>query len=212
MEHYWRKDETIPERVLYPYPHPKSIGLVLNPKHAARVHDIMSESPADVAGLEAGDDILTMSGQPLISMADVQWVLHHLPEDSTTVNLTIRRSDKTKSLSIKLPAHWRRNGDTSWRTGHWILRRSMLGGMKLNVPTGGQPLRVEYVGNWGPFGVAHRAGVQKGDVLESVDGVTGLKKESEVFDYLNENKKPGQSVQLGLRRNGERHSVRFRID
>ena len=132
------------EQFLYPYPHPKSIGLVLDPDQRARVQAVKDSSPAKSAGLRAGDEILRMNGQPLISMADVQWVLHHLSADGGVVNLQVRRGEKTSAMSLTLPDGWRRNDDTSWRTGHWILRRTMLGGMKLSqVKEGDNEIEVE---------------------------------------------------------------------
>lgn len=216
MEQYWQKNGPIPETVLYPYPHPRSIGLVLDPEHAARVKNTTTNSAAERSGLQPGDDILQMNGQPLISMADVQWVLHHLPPKGATVSMLVQREQATRLLTLRLANGWRRADDTSWRTGHWILRRSMLGGMKLEQAepsrTGDKPvLRVQYVGNWGPFGAANRAGVKKGDVIVAVDRRTDLRRESDVFDYINENKRRGDSLQLSLKRGDRTVSAQFRI-
>ena len=218
IEVYWRKNRPIPETVLYPYPHPKSIGLILDPDHRARVLETVDDSSAQAAGLQAGDDILRMNGQPLISMADVQWVLHHLPPKGASVDLQIKRSGKMVDVTMKVESGWRRRDDTSWRTGHWILRRSMLGGMKLgqltaeaNAAGSRSSLRVSYLGDWGPFGVAKRAGVRKDDIIVSVDGRTDLHRESDVFDYINQNKRAGQSVQLVLLRNGKQVQARYQI-
>ena len=198
MELYWKKQRPIPETILYPYPHPKSVGLQLDPKHSARLIQATPDSAAEAAGLQAGDDILAMNNQPLISMADVQWVLHNLSPNGAQIALVVQRNGELKNLTMNLKQGWRRNDDTSWRTGHWILRRSMLGGMQLTQLTDDERrspgvdrhswLKIRYIGDWGPFGVAKRAGLQKGDVLVSVDGQTGFKRESEVLDYINKNK------------------------
>ena len=209
MEFYWKKREPIPERVLYPYPHPKSIGLILNPKHAARVTRLQGNSPVAGANLKPGDDIVRMNGQPVISIADVQWVLHNLPSGRAKVELDVRRNGQTMKTAFSLAANWRRKGDTTWRTGHWILRRSMLGGMKLAADKSG--LRVEHVGNWGPFGVAKRSGVRKHDLIVSIDGHNDLKRESDVFDYINESKRPGQTVRLVLKRGGRQVQAAYKI-
>ncbi len=70
------RKEPIPETVLFPYPHPKSIGLILDPKERATVTEVTPDTPAASAGFQPGDRIRTLAGQPLLSMADVQWVLH----------------------------------------------------------------------------------------------------------------------------------------
>lgn len=215
IEHYWQLKEPIPESVLYPYPHPKSIGLILDPEHAARVKQIASGSAAEKSGLQTGDDILVMNGQPLISMADVQWVLHHLPAEGAKVDMTVQRGESLETLSLRLNDGWRRADDTSWRTGHWILRRSMLGGMKLDqeADEGGEQSRlvVGYLGSWGPFGVAKRAGAMQGDVILAVDRRTDLRRESEVFEYINQHKQRGDQVELTLQRGDRALTVRYKI-
>lgn len=220
LEFYWQRKQTIPERLLYPYPHPKAIGLVLDPEHRARVKSVTDASAAASADLAAGDDILMMDGQPLISMADVQWVLHNLPADGADVELMVRRNGQILTKSLQLASGWRRADDTSWRTGHWILRRSMLGGMKLSSldaddarsSTNERPiLKVSYVGNWGPFGVANRAGVKKDDLIVSIDGLTNMRRESDVLDYINQSKHAGETIALRLRRGQRTLSVNYKI-
>src|SRR5262249_50897612 len=68
--------QPIPERVLFPSPHPKALGLILDPKQSATILRVEDSSPAAAAGFRAGDEILTLDRQPLLSIADVQWVLH----------------------------------------------------------------------------------------------------------------------------------------
>lgn len=215
MEIFLQKRERIPETVLYPYPHPKSIGLVLDPKHRARVAEVRDGSAAQRAGLQSGDDVLRMNGQPLISMADVQWVLHHVPAEGQQVELLVRRGGQISKLSLQLEPGWRRQDDTSWRTGHWMLRRSMLGGMKLSRAksddSGASKLKVDHVGNWGPFGVAKRAGVRQNDIIVAVDGRTDLQRESDVFDYINENKRSGDQIELVLLRGSAEQTVRYKF-
>lgn len=211
MELYWQKDAPIPEKILYPYPHPKSVGLILDPEHRARIKEVGGDSAAGAAGLQAGDDLLAMNRQPLISMADVQWVLHNLAADGAEVELLIRRDGQISQKLMKLEAGWRRLDDTSWRTGHWVLRRSMLGGMKLGTIDESSRLKVEYISSWGPFGVAKRAGVRKGDILLAVDGRTNFRRESDVFDYINQHKKAGEQVELSLERGDQRVTVKYTV-
>ena len=48
----------------------------LDPLAAAQVETVTPGSAAETAGFRAGDRLLTLAGQPLLSIADVQWVLH----------------------------------------------------------------------------------------------------------------------------------------
>jgi len=214
MEAYWQKGKVIPDEILYPYPHPKAIGLILDPDFRARVVKVLKDSPSASAGLQPGDDILRMNGQPLISMADVQWVLHHWSAGGEQVQLLVRRNEKLEKLTMELLPGWRNRDDTSWRTGHWILRRSFLGGMKLAGGSAVEPprqLTVQSVGTWGPFGVANRAVVKKGDIVTAVDGHREFERESDVLEYVNLNKKSGDEITMTSERNGKQVEVRDKI-
>lgn len=207
-EFYWDQGKPIPEKLLFSYPHPKSLGMILDPTQRARVKSIQPDSIAEAAGLVPGDDVRTMDGQPLLSMADVQWVLHNTPTTSSTVALGIVRNGKSKSLELKLPDGWRRNDDISWRVSSWTLCRIALGGMRLVELTDQQrsetgidshmALRVKTAGRYGPHGAARRAGFRENDVVVSFDGQEDLDRESDLFAYVNNNLKPGDVVEIKI--------------
>jgi hypothetical protein len=132
-DYYRKKKEAAPEEVLFPYPHPKSLGLVLDPKEMAAVKDVVKGKPAAAAGFQPGDRIQKMNGQPLLSIADVQWVLHRVPADGATVEAEVLRGGKTVSIELKLAKGWRTADDISWRSSSWGLRRMGTAGMKLDA-------------------------------------------------------------------------------
>src|SRR5437016_7217730 len=75
---FYRDDQKpIPDQVLYPFPMPDVIGLSLDPKEKAKVKNVAAGSAAAKAGLQAADQIFTLEHQPILSLADVQWVLHN---------------------------------------------------------------------------------------------------------------------------------------
>ncbi|MCA9108260.1 MAG: PDZ domain-containing protein, partial [Planctomycetales bacterium] len=76
---YRSSGKPLPESLLFPYPHPKAIGLIIDPDQRAVVKEVQADTPAAKAGLQAGDMIQSMNGQPLLSIADIQWVLHQTP-------------------------------------------------------------------------------------------------------------------------------------
>ncbi len=49
-DHAFAKNETLPDSLLFPYPHPKSLGLILDPKELARVLSFDRGSDAEKAG------------------------------------------------------------------------------------------------------------------------------------------------------------------
>jgi hypothetical protein len=207
-DHYRGRGEPIPEEVLFPYPHPKSQGLVLDPKEKATVLRVEADSPAAAAGFRAGDAIRSLAGQPLLSMADVQWVLHRTPPAGGDLKAEVVRDGKTMTLTLALPDGWRRRDDISWRTSSWGLRRMATGGLLLE-PAGEQPadgmaLRVKHVGQYGPHAAARDAGFRQGDVVVSFDGRTDLRREADVLAHGVTDRKPGDRVPVVVLRDGKR--------
>lgn len=208
----------MPIKLVYPYPGPTTVGFSLDPKKRATVTGVQAGSPA--AGvLQKGDELLTISGQAIVSQADVQWVLHHA-ETSDQLPLLIRRDGKLLSKEMVLPAKWRHKTEIGWRTGGWELRRMALGGMKLAPATPAQrraagvgqgelALVADYVGQYGLFGTAKRLGFRKGDMLVKYGPLTGNITESQLLGWAALNTRPGQRLSITFVRNGRRMTRQF---
>lgn len=204
-EYYWHRGQKIPEQLLYPYPHPKSIGLVLDPTAKALVKSVIAGSPAESSGMKPGDEIVSMNEQPLLSMADVQWVLHNTntAKDGTKIPISLRRQGKVVSLNLALPENWRSLDDTSWRVSAWQFSRFALGGMRLEAASDeekelGAIFKVKSIGQYGAHATAKNAGLEKGDLILAFDGQKNFKVESEIFAYVNDQKKVGDKVKIEL--------------
>lgn len=198
-----QRKKGLPESLLFPYPHPKSLGLILDPKECASVLRAEPGSDAAKAGLRAGDIIQTFAGQPMLSIADVQWVLQNTPAEGAEVKLVVVRAGKTVPLTLSLPSGWRRRDDLSWRASTWGLRRAALGGLKLDPNPGGKGLLVANVGQYAPHDRAKKAGMLKGDVVVSVDGRTDFTRETDVIAYCLQEKKADEPLVLGVQRGGQ---------
>jgi serine protease Do len=217
---YRAAKEPVPEEVLYPQPDPAVLGLKMDPQQMATVERVTTGSIADRAGLRAGDEIVALAGQPLLSIADLQWALHGAPAP-TKLPARIRRGGEAMDLTLDLPAGWRR-GNISWRVTTWDLRRMGLGGMKLaeldaerravaKLPGDALALRVEHVGEYGAHGVAKRAGFRKGDIIVSFDGRSGRMSESDLLAHTLREKRPGDEVTVTVLRNGARETLKFTL-
>jgi hypothetical protein len=204
--------EPMPDEVLLPYPDPSVLGLKLDPKEAATLERVAPGSIAERAGLHPGDHIVALAGQPLLSIADVQWVLHKAPA-STHLAAQVRRGGETWNAMLELQEGWRLE-DISWRASTWDLRRLALGGMKLDeltdeerkstsLPHEGMALRVRHLGEYGEHAVAKRAGFRKGDILVMFDGLSARMSESGVLVYALRKKRPGELVAAKVLRNAE---------
>jgi serine protease Do len=215
---YRAQGKPIPERVLFPYPHPKSIGLILDPEQRATVKEVLADSPASRSGFQTGDVIETLDGQPLLSFADVQWVLHQT--DSAAVKAVVKRGDTTKDVTLKLPEGWRTRGDIAWRATSWGLRRMGTGGLKLEpasdeerrdakIAAGSMALIVEHVGQYGEHAAGKNAGFQQNDLIVRFDDRTDLVTETDVFRHTMTRRKPGESVPVVVKRGGK--EVRLKL-
>ena len=68
--------QDVSDSILFPYPHPKSLGLIMDPLEQCTIKAVEPGSVGAKAGLQSGDVILEINGQQPISIADFQWVLH----------------------------------------------------------------------------------------------------------------------------------------
>jgi hypothetical protein len=215
-ERKWWRAESKPmsEDVIYPWPMPSLIGLECDPTSKARIKSVTKSSAAARAGFKAGDELLLLEGQPLLSMADLQWVLQNAPAPAR-LQARLQRGHKQRDLTLNLPADWRRRADISWRATTWDLRRMVTGGLvlkelsspdrrKANLADSDLALMVHYVGEYGEHAGGKRAGFKKGDVIVNADGKAARLTESEFIGWLVQNRPAGTKVPVTVLRSGER--------
>ena len=211
--YYRDRGEPISDPLIYPYPHPKILGLIMDPTEAAVVKRVLPGSAAEKAGFQDSDELMSLEGQRLLSIADVQWVLHNTPS-AATLTAVVRRDMATVPLQLSLADGWRRQGDLSWRATSWDLRRMTTGGMRLDtatadqrqdhgIPVGQLALRVRHVGQYGEHALAKRAGFLQGDLIVEIDGRSDPLRESDLFARL-VNRPIGTEVPVSVLREGRR--------
>ncbi|MDP1560895.1 MAG: Trx7/PDZ domain-containing (seleno)protein [Pirellulaceae bacterium] len=203
----------IPDEVLFPFPHPKVVGLKLDPQQRATVLQVDADSAAAMAGLKSGDQIESLGGQPMLSLADVQWVLHHVPATGGKVDAEVRRDGRLVTVTIGLADGWRKKDDLAWRASTWQLRMIGIGGMVLKPVTTDPPrnprtnptrLEVAHVGQYAPHDRALHAGLRAGDVLVSFDGRKDFVRETDLLVHaLAHRNKP---LPVEVLRDGQRKS------
>lgn len=220
--HFYRsKGGAIPDDVLFAYPDPSVLGLKLDPKSGTTVAAVEPKSAAGKAGLKAGDELRALGGQPLLSTADLQWILHNAPS-AAKLDAKVRRDDRIFTTTFDLPEGWKRVGNLSWRPTSWDLRRMGAGGMRLDPLTASERsalgldekalgLRIKHVGLYGEHATAHKAGIQKDDILVGFDGRDRAMTESQVFAYALQEKKPGDTVEVVVLRDGQRKTFRIAL-
>ncbi|PQO38406.1 Trx7/PDZ domain-containing (seleno)protein [Blastopirellula marina] len=206
--------QPIPDTYLFPYPHPKAIGMIIDPSDMNTLKEVTPDSVAAKAGLQPGDKIFALNGQIILSIADIQWVLHHC-DATDLVDAVVERGDTKKKVTLKLPEGWRQQDDLSWRVSTWPMRRMVLGGLVLEEATDEQrqqagitdpekmALRVRFMGRYGDHALAMKTGFKVDDILVSYDGKDNLTRETDLLAYATSNCLPGDKVEIKVVRAGK---------
>jgi len=206
--------EAIPDKWIYSYPPPDAIGIEMSDGEFGKVEWVAVDSPAALAGLKSGDEIISLSGQELISTADFSWVLHNSP-DSGILQALVIRNGNTVAIKIDLPSRWRAGSDISRRVGTWPMRAMAFGGMFLgelpdeerksnNLEPDSMALLAKHVGQYGTHAAAKKEGFKKGDIIVEINGSTNNITESRLIGDLIRNYKPGEKVPVTVIRKGSR--------
>ncbi len=216
-----QRKERIPSKLVFPFPGPETVGLGLNPKSAATLQAIIPGSAAEKAGLQVKDQLASLGGQPIVSSADVSWVLHHAP-DTGSLPVAVRRGEQTVSASLELAPGWRTHADISRRVGTWGMRAMALGGLQLQdlsdaqreargLGKQGLALLVKHVGEYNEHAAAKKAGFKKDDVLVAAASSSQRESESALIGRLLAQFQPGDSVPATVLRGSERLELKWPI-
>lgn len=206
------------EKLLYPYPAPRVVGLVFDPTQCATLKEVSPQSSASTAGLQAGDKLLSLNDQPLVSIADVQWVLHQAGS-SDSIRVRYNRDGKIAETKLVLPADWRKASEISWRATTWDLRRQAFGGMlleklpaeereKRKLPAAQMALLVKHVGQFGEHARAKQAGFLKDDIILSWGGQQEPCSETELIATILNNK-PTSKTPIEILRGEKRQTLQL---
>jgi S1-C subfamily serine protease len=218
----WRNaGKSLPDELIYVSPLPEVVGLKLSNADRARIVSISPGSVAEKAGLRAGDELIAFDGQPLISVADVQWALAGAPSQGT-VPVSTRRDGVERPTVLTLPDGWRRNADISWRATTWHLRGMVTGGLLLEdladdaraeraIPSHQLALVVKHVGEYGIHAAAKQAGFQKDDLIVEIDRDSKRMSESQLIGNLLRKRSAGDRVPVTVLRRSERVALKLPI-
>ena len=212
-----QKRKPIPTEWIYPWPAPETVGLTLSPDHIARVSAVAENSIAARAGLQPGDDFLTVDGQPLISIADVSWALHYAPESGVST-VKVKRGSTERLLELSLPGGWRSKADISRRVGTWPMRGMATGGLVLEdlsdaaraeraIDAKAMALLVKHVGEYGEHAAAKKAGFRKEDVIVQVADASERVGEGELLGRLLQQYRRGEKVKTTVLRGDARFEL-----
>lgn len=223
-----RADGTWSRERIWRWPPPERVGLTLEVEDLGRVRAVRAGSPAALAGLEAGDRLLSAAGQPILTALDLSFVFEGAPSGAVKLPLRYARGAAEAEAVVDLPAGWKEGTplEFSWRPSKWQLApRPGFGGpalsaaerVKLGLPASGLAFRVDYIVDWGSvpdrrYGVAARqAGIRKGDLILGVKGVE-LEGPEHLHSWWRLTRKAGDVVVLRVLRAGEAQERELSIE
>jgi hypothetical protein len=194
------------------YPQPDQIGLAMDIEDGLKVKSVAADSPAGKAGFAAGDEVVAMGGQPLVSTADIQWVLHNQPNEAR-LQVELRRGQRTRSVAVALAGDWKKS-DIAWRASSWYgLRQGVkfdplpaADKAKRGIEAGDLALVVRGLfGRGGPK--VQQAGLRMNDVIVAINGKTKAMNESDFLTDLRLQHGPKDSIKLTVLRGDERREL-----
>ena len=209
--------KTYSSEMLFKYPLPDNIGLMIDRKSGIRIERVIAGSAVASTKLQPGEDLLRMNGQRITSIADMQWVLHHLPNTDTQVDLETSVSGKH---IVPLKAGWRRY-DFSWRGSMWnapprfeawapVLAPESRA--KLGLPETDTALEIRWINRNGAGGQqAFDDGLREKDIIVAVAGQP-LRMNTRQFNmHIKLYYKVGEVLPLTVLRNGQREELKIRL-
>jgi hypothetical protein len=209
-----QKNKTFTFDMMYRYPLPENIGLRMDRDEGTMIKS--TETVARRAGLRPRDVITHVGGQRIVSIADMQWVLHNLSDNNTKVDLQVKRGSKSSTHAIQLAKGWKKT-DFSWRGSMWsvkprpgfwapLLKEDEL--RKRRLPTNRKITHVKWINTGSPEGrSAKNAGLRHGDVIIGVGNKAYDMTPREFNLHLRLNYRVGDKLPLTVLRGGKKMQI-----
>jgi len=204
----WSRDE------IWVYPLPENLGVTVSPEQGDRVQSVEANSPAERAGLRAGDVLKRIHGVQVASFADVRYALHQAPRTGK-IKVTFERAAKLGDATLELAEDWRET-DISWRESMWGLSpQASVYGKDLDASEkkklGLSEKRLAFrQGNFVPP-AARQAGIRQNDIILGIDGKDLEMTMLQFNAHVRLNFEVGDQVTFNVIRAGKRMDVPMQL-
>lgn len=192
---------------IYRYPSPTNLGLVLDTARGNVVGSVTPGSPAESAGLRAGDFVDTLNGQLVRSFSDAQFALDGAPAEGT-IPITWSRDGTTMSSRLTLVQGWRASIVTWRHSLRHVLAHLRLSGKDLKAAEkeklGLDPKQLAFRPKNPLPRVLDEAGIQPDDIILGIDNREAPTGSLDFADFVRSYYLPGDVASLQILRDGER--------
>lgn len=192
----------------------KRIGIELDVPRGLVVKQVSKE--AELAGLQAGDQILEWDGTRVRTFGDLQYQYNKVARDRTSISLRVLRGAAERNLEIQLPSVWWQT-DLEYR--YWTVdplvyfkARALTeaGKREHQLRTDGFASVVTYINPAAT--VLKRHALQVGDIVYAVDNVDHDALADTCITHIKLRKTAGSSVKLSVLRNGQKLSMKLKTE
>ena len=200
-EYHWR------------YPLPENVGLKINKDDGQLVQEVETGSAAAMAGLKAGDRIVAINNQAIISIADMQWVFHNLSNQGANIQVSAIRNGAIESFNLITQKDWKKT-NFSWRGSMWNMKPKMGIWMpfaeerdlkRMGLTAGHKAMQVKWINHNVPTAqAAQRVGLRTGDFIIAIEGKPITMDHRELNYHIKLKYKPGDTLPMTLWRKGQK--------
>jgi hypothetical protein len=200
--------------MVYRYPLPDNLGVVLDVDRGNVVRTIADKSAAAAVGLKPGDLVQRLGGVPIHSFADAQFALDRAPK-SGTIDLVAQRGDATVEARLALAEGWRRT-DVSWRASvRYLVPYARLYGTDLTLDEkkalGLSPTQLAFRQKDNVPKQAYDAGIRASDIIVGLDDQALEMNVDGFLRHVQSHYLIGEKATVNLIRDGQRlkHTMTF---
>jgi S1-C subfamily serine protease len=206
------------------WPSPQRTGLVMRQDRQYEIQKIIPHSAAEKAGIKAGDRLVSLNDQSILTKYDIQWVLDQSSNAAVHIPFSVRRNNEEIRGNLDL--------ETAWKVGdpenyHWRVRNIFTEHMVKFLPTPGFigneltgsnlealnlsketfNLKVNQV-NRGSY----LAGIRLGDVILSANGKSDFADPRSFYYWSEIQRLSGRDIQMRLIRLGNPMNLRMSLE
>ena len=193
----WNRDE------VWVYPLPENVGLTLDVDIGDRVNAVAKGSPADTAGVKAGDTLTRIGTVPVAAFGDAIYGLHKSPA-AGEIPIRWTRDGKELSGTLNVQSGWRKTNVT-WRPSMLdVLPSVAFNGEELTATEkaalGLAPTRAAFRQDKTVHKSLRDAGIQPLDVVIGFDGQAVVGTLGDLLGVVRRNYLVGDTVTVNILR------------
>jgi serine protease Do len=204
------------------WPLPENVGVVVDRDHGLRVTRVQAGSPAEAAGIKAGDELAAAGGRRLFSQADFRGVLHRGPGGAGSIEVHWLRDGKVMSGTLKLGDGWREPGkELDWRMStsqgnvgaypsFFPINSSAQERKQRGIAEGSMAVKPFFGPK--PKGPAHEAGLRGSDLIVAVGAESPNLTGRAFLVWFRKRYDPGDAVTFTVvGENGQRRKISYKL-